>query len=130
MTKETTNAGKIGFLQRLQGTLDANAAELSHLEGSRLKFGTLMARVMEIDKQQAALKAARQQAAKELKELLVEALRLGTVLRLAIKAHYGIRAEKVAEFGIQPFRGRPRKEKPEEPAPAPQAKPSNPTTTF
>jgi hypothetical protein len=129
MTKETTNAGKIGFLQRFQGTLEANAAELPHMEGSRLKLGTLMARVMEIDKQQAALKASRQQAAKELKALLVEALRLATVLRLAIKEHYGIRTEKVAEFGIQPFRGRSRKEKPAEPTPTPRPNPSNPTTT-
>ena len=29
--------------------------------------------------------------------------------------HYGVRSEKLAEFGIQPFRGRPRKEKPEAP---------------
>ena len=32
--------------------------------------------------------------------------------RLAIKQHYGIRSEKLAEFGLQPFRGRIRKAKP------------------
>ena len=129
MSKETTNAGKIGFLQRLQGTLDANAAELQHLDMSRLKFGALLGQIMEIDKQQAALKASLLQSVKELKGLIVEALRLATVLRLSIKEHYGIRAEKVAEFGIQPFRGRSRKVKPEEPLPTPESS-SNPSNTL
>ena len=44
--------------------------------------------------------------------LLTEAERLITVLLLAVKQHYGIRSEKLAEFGIQPFRGRRRKEEP------------------
>ena len=30
------------------------------------------------------------------------------MLQLAVKQHYGIRAEKLAEFGMQPFRGRSR----------------------
>ncbi|HEY2289055.1 MAG TPA: hypothetical protein VGM86_00015 [Thermoanaerobaculia bacterium] len=31
------------------------------------------------------------------------------------REHYGVRSEKLAELGIQPFRGRPRKAKPEAP---------------
>jgi hypothetical protein len=63
---------------------------------------------------------------RQLQEALVEGQRLATVLRLAIKEHYGIRSEKLAEFGLQPVRGRPRKAKPaapEPPAPAPQPAP-------
>jgi hypothetical protein len=37
-----------------------------------------------------------------------EASRLGTVLRFAVKQHFGIRAEKLTEFSLQPFRGRKR----------------------
>jgi hypothetical protein len=45
------------------------------------------------------------------------------VLRLAVKQHYGIRAEKLAEFGLQPFRGRPRSvqtAEPQSPSPSPE----------
>ena len=50
--------------------------------------------------------------------------RMATVLRLAVKQHYGIRSEKLAEFGLPPFRGRVRKapsqpEEPKTPSPAP-----------
>ena len=50
--------------------------------------------------------AEKQEISKQLKGALDEAERLATVLRLAIKQHFGIRAEKLAEFDLQPFRGR------------------------
>jgi hypothetical protein len=42
-----------------------------------------------------------------------------------VKQHYGIRSEKLAEFGVKPFRGRKRAEKPE-PTPTPTPVPSPP----
>jgi len=39
-------------------------------------------------------------------------------LRTALKQHYGIRAEKLAEFGMQPFRGRNLTAKAKQPKPA------------
>ena len=51
--------------------------------------------------------------------LLIEGERMATVLRLAVKQHYGIRAEKLAEVGLPPFRGLRRKapETPQTPTP-------------
>jgi hypothetical protein len=43
---------------------------------------------------------------------MVEGGRVATVLRQSLKAHYGVRSEKLAEFGVKPFRGRTRKAKP------------------
>jgi len=34
--------------------------------------------------------------------------RLATVLRTSVREHYGNRNQKLAEFGLQPLRGRPR----------------------
>jgi hypothetical protein len=42
---------------------------------------------------------------------VTEGQRLANAMRSMIKAHYGIRTEKLAEFGLQPFRGRSRKTK-------------------
>ena len=124
MARETTNAGKIGKLQRFSAVLAANSADLPHLEGSRTQFDTLLTRVQEVAKQQAAFIAGKQESSKLLKELLTETERLGNVLRLAVMHHYGIRAEKLAEFGLQPFRGRNRSVKA---APAAKTPPPSPT---
>jgi hypothetical protein len=51
--------------------------------------------------------------------VLTEGSRLTSLLRQALKEHYGIRSEKLDEFGLQPFRGRKAKPAPETPQPAP-----------
>jgi hypothetical protein len=44
------------------------------------------------------------------------------MLRQGVKQHYGIRSEKLAEFGLQPFRGRKTKTEPEPKPETPPAK--------
>lgn len=124
MTKrETTYAGVLGDWQRLLEPLAVNATDLAHLEVPRGKLQTILTGVLDIGKRQAALIAEKQAASKQLRELIAEGRRLATVLRVTVKEHYGVRSEKVAEFGIQPFRGR--KAKPVIPAP-----PAAPATTV
>ena len=62
--KETTNAGKMGYLQSFLGNLEANAQELAHLEASRLKLAALVGLLREAELRQSALKASRQEASK------------------------------------------------------------------
>ena len=68
--------------------------------------------------------ASKQAASKEQQTLLTEGQRLANAIRALVKEHYGIRSEKLAEFGLQPFRGRIRAVKsptldPGTPTPAP-----------
>ena len=123
--------GKLGDLRRLLAALEANAADLTHLEVPRLKLEGFLTQAVQIDLEQAARTAAKQEATKQLELLLIEAERLATVLRFSIRQHYGIRAEKLAEFGLQPFRGLTRKPKPAPetpgtPTPEPTPPPSSP----
>jgi hypothetical protein len=79
---------------------------------------------------QAAQRAAKQSASQTLKSTVIEGERLANLLRSAVKQHYGIRSEKLAEFGLRPFRGRNRTAKtPEEktPQPQPAAPPATPS---
>jgi hypothetical protein len=69
--------------------------------------------------------AGKQEASKQLNTFVTEGERLATVLQLAVKQHYGIRAEKLAEFGLQPFRGRTKAK----PAPETPGTPVTPPTT-
>ena len=125
MAKETTYAGRLGDLGRMTAALSANAAELPHLEGVRLKLDATLSEAQEVAKQQAALTASKQAASKRLVKLVTEGTRLANGIRTLLKEHYGIRAEKLAEFNLQPFRGRvvtARANKPtppKEPTPAP-----------
>jgi hypothetical protein len=47
-----------------------------------------------------------------------------------VKAHYGIRSEKLAEFGLKPFRGRQPADPVTEPKPDPDPDPVVPGPTI
>lgn len=106
MARETTYSGIFGDWGRLGAALVANIADLVHIEGAVHRFTDLSSRAQQVVRQQGALVAEKQAASQDLREIVVEGQRLATVLRQAVKQHYGIRSEKLAEFGIQPFRGK------------------------
>jgi len=125
MARETKYTGILGDLQRLAVAMEANQGELPQMEPFRLKLAGLLAQAVDVSQQQAALKVDKQEMSKQLRRLLTEGQRLANVVRTAIKEHYGVREEKVAEFGVQPFRGRKAKPAPEEPPP-PSTEPEQP----
>lgn len=107
--KETTYAGMLGSWQRWIKALLANVPDLGHLEVLRAQLDELAAQGQELIRSQSELTAAKQEASQKLRVVMVEGQRLMTILKLAVKQHYGIDSEKLAEFGVQPFRGRRRK---------------------
>jgi hypothetical protein len=106
---ESTKAGKLGELQRLLNALTANQDDLSELEGSRARLETALGQVEQLLGRQASYTASKQEATKLLGDVMAECQRLATLLRLGLKQHYGIRSEKLTEFGVPPFRGRNKK---------------------
>ncbi len=120
--QERTYSGILGFLQRLLMALEANRAELPQLEPFLTKLAALLSQALEINQQQAALRASKQEASRQLRRLISDGLRLSNVVLTAVREHYGSRTEKIAEFGLQPFRGRkvkPVLEEPESSIPPP-----------
>ncbi|MGH7484977.1 MAG: hypothetical protein ACREMY_05120 [bacterium] len=113
MSQETTDAGFQGDWRALAAMVEANSDELAYLEPLRLQLAAQSDKALAIFQQQSSLKAAKQEQSKQLRATITEGNRLSTLLRSAIKQHYGIRTEKVAEFGVQPFRGRVRRTKAE-----------------
>jgi hypothetical protein len=119
--KERTRSGLFGEWQRLSAALQANQTDLPHLETQRTQFTTLLGQAENLFQDQAALTASKQEASQNLGSVLSECQRLATVLRVCLKQFYGPGAEKLAEYGIQPFRGRLKKQPPppvESPDPA------------
>jgi hypothetical protein len=82
----------------------------------------------EIEGQQAALAANKQELSQKLKALILEGRKIAAFLKAGLREHFGRSAEKLTEYGLQPFRGF--KAKPEEPAAAtpPAADSKTPTT--
>ncbi len=120
MTRETTYKGMTGDLDRLIAALLANADELPQLESVRLHLEQLLAATRETAQEQAELIARKQDTSRRLLRLMGDGQREVTAVRKMLKAHYGLDSEKLAEFGIQPFRGRSRQlvpGLPEPPAP-------------
>src|SRR5882757_7226039 len=75
--RETTDAGVVGSLQRLQGKLEANSADLAHLEVPRAQLRAMLTRFEELSKQQGAMRAGKQEASKEMRTIVTEGQRLG-----------------------------------------------------
>jgi len=109
MSKEGTDAGRLGDWQRLLNQIKLNEGELAHLEVPRGQLESLLSRALEIHQEQAARTAAKQELSKQFRTTVNEGARVATLLRQALKVHYGVEAEKLAEFGVQPFRGGLRK---------------------
>ena len=128
MARETTNTGKLGRLLQFSAAMEANKDELPHLEVSRGQLVTHLTQAQEAVKQQAAFRAGKQGASRQLRTSLIESERVANVLRLAVIQHFGIRSEKLAEFGLQPFRGRKAKPAAEEPQTTPQEPTASPGT--
>jgi hypothetical protein len=126
MPRESKYVGVVGDLQRLLGALEANREELPQVEPFRQKLAGILAHALEVLQQQAALKAGKQESSKRLRQLLGDGQRLATLARTAVKEHYGVREEKVTEFGLQPFRGRKVKAVIEKPVPTPSPPPPVP----
>lgn len=104
--RERTYRGSWGTWQDLLAKLAPNIAALPQLEPFQVKLAAILAQVLGISHQQDAMRAGKQEASKQLRKLLAEGNRVAAVLRAGIKEHYGPTEEKIAEFGLQPFRGR------------------------
>ncbi|HEX3555941.1 MAG TPA: hypothetical protein VIA62_22215 [Thermoanaerobaculia bacterium] len=117
MARERRNAGILGDLQRLSATLEANKDQLPQVEPFRLRLEGVVSQALEAGKQQAALKASKQESSKQFRQFLTQGQALANVIRTVVKEHFGAREEKVAEFGLPVFRGRKVKPAAETPHP-------------
>lgn len=124
MAKEKTYSEMKGEWQKLLLSLEGSP-ELDYLQTQRAKLSELLSQAMEITNRQNALAASKQELSQQLRGIMIEGQRITTVLRKSVAAHYGVRAEKLTEFGLQPFRGRTRIAKSTKPKPQEQEAPAS-----
>ena len=119
MQKETTYTGILGEWQRLETALEINAGEVPHLDASRTMLTEILDKAQALAQEQAALAAEKQRITQELKLSISDGQRLATMLRQGLKQYYGIRSEKLTEFGLKPYRGLTGRKEPVPPPPPP-----------
>jgi hypothetical protein len=124
-----THAGNIKQWEQLTASVAANASELPQLEIPVAALAKVLEEVLAILNRQALHRANKQQSTQSLQALMAEGERLAKVLEVSLAQHYGPRSEKLAEFGLQPFRGRKRKTA-AKPVPPPEGtpEPAGPST--
>jgi Asp-tRNA(Asn)/Glu-tRNA(Gln) amidotransferase B subunit len=88
--------------------LAANSGDIPHLEIPRTQIDAMATELKDLSAQQASLAAAKQEASKRLADLVRGARKMLTFVDIVVKQHYGNQAEKLVEFGVQPFRSAPR----------------------
>jgi len=86
----------------------ANLADLPEMAPIRVKLDDVIVEVDKILVDQSAFQASKQLSTQRLKTLVDKGNKLTNVLKAMVKQHYGSGSDKLVEFGIQPFRSRPK----------------------
>ena len=117
--KNADGTKKTATLTRRQGqqirewkaVATATAANAADLPGAAVQLAALLEVIDEVDKllaEQAAFRASKQMASQRLKTLFNQGGKLSTVLKAIVRQRYGHGNDKLVEFGVKPFRSRPK----------------------
>jgi hypothetical protein len=118
MPKELNN--ETGEWENLSTTVAANAEDLAFLEGTRTRLVAVTEGARAAHRRKTDLLAQLRQTSRDQDAFMDEGRDLATRIRNGIRTQYGLKAEKLLAFGMQPRRPQKRKEekkkKPPEPA--------------
>jgi len=106
--------------EKVNTSVTANAFDLGHLQDHNGQLGAKAERMRVLSAEQAALTARKQLVTAEMQQLFREGQTLLDYVQTGVRQHYGLRSEKLLEFGIRPIRGKSRPPKTEPPPPAPE----------
>ena len=118
--KNTRQSDVIKQWQNLVSALADNIGDLEHLSTRFTKLQDFLGEAIQVLQEQAAARASKQDASRRLESLLSEGQKVATFLNVGIREHYGNRSEKLAEFHLQPLRGRRPAVKTDPPPPPPE----------
>ncbi len=126
-TTNPTQNEALGDLQRLSAALAANESDFEHMLGAVTEFQALVSDAQDAATQQALLITAKMEATRRFQALLKSGNAQAVLLRNAARVRYGRGSDRLAQFGVQPFRGR-KTVLAVTPPPAPDPDPETPPT--
>ena len=109
-TKRTTprRGERFTVWRNVSASTAANAADLPEAGPTRFLLDDVIVEVDKILVDQNAFQASKQLSTQRLKVLVDKGNKLTNVLKAMVKQHYGSGSDKLVEFGVQPFRTRPK----------------------
>lgn len=116
MPKESYGNHMFGW-DRLAATAEINVKDLGHMSKEIEVLKEALAEAREAKHRQIVLRAAAQQASRDLEAAMEKANEVAVRLNQGILSRYGNRSEKLVEFGLRPWRPR----RPKAAAEAPEA---------
>jgi t-SNARE complex subunit (syntaxin) len=126
---KTTFANVMNTGEQLLVSIEVNKTDLAHLEEQRSQLSKAIEGAKAASIQQDAFRAQFQQSTRDMEKFVSDAQELITRLRNGVRTQYGLRSEKLTEFGMQPRRAPTRSRAKEKPAPVPQPAPASKTNT-
>jgi hypothetical protein len=97
--------------ERLLAAAEANRKDVPYLKACRVQLGAEMDYVKALRDRKSALQAEIRQATQDLRVFVGRGKDLASRIEAGARAHYGIRSEKLTEFGIKLRRRRAAREK-------------------
>lgn len=105
MADETQDAS-FGRWRNLSTAVLANAADLPDLVGPARRLAGMLNQAEGAVTEQAVLTASKQRVSQNLQGIVTKGRKLATFVAVGLREHYGRGSEKLAEFRIQPIRGK------------------------
>ena len=104
--------------EKLLAAVAANQADLPYIDGYKQQLEVEMTGAKAASLRQSASLAEAQQASRDLEGFLKRGQDLASRIRGGVRIKYGIKGEKLKEFGLKVFRGNKKKSSTEKPPPA------------
>ena len=95
--------------EKLLAAVVANQADLPYIDGYKQQLEVEMTGAKAASLQQSASQAEAQQASRDLEGFIERGQDLASRIRGGVRSKYGIKGEKLKEFGLKVFRGSKKK---------------------
>lgn len=102
-------AGVMDEWEKLLAAVAANQADLPYIDGYKQQLEVEMTGAKAASLRQSASQAEAQQASRDLEGFLGRGQDLASRIRGGVRSKYGIKGEKLKEFGLKVFRGNKKK---------------------
>jgi hypothetical protein len=97
---------KVNGWEKVHTSVNANPNDLAHLLNHNGELGTKAARMRALSAEQAVITARKQSINAEMQEIMRDGQTLLDYIQTGVRQHYGLRSEKLVEFGLRPIRAK------------------------
>jgi hypothetical protein len=111
---------KVNGWEKVNTSVNANPVDLDHLLEHNVELGSKAVRIRSLSAEYAMITARKQAITAEIQEIMREGQTLLDYVQTGVRQHYGLRSEKLVEFGLRPICAKALPPSPVPPPPLPE----------